>query len=62
MLAVEKTKAKIRIFKPKRMIGESEETLAQKRGEMAHMDHESDKLMQSSQIYRVNRGEIAPQQ
>jgi regulator of replication initiation timing len=37
----EKTKAKIEYFRLKRMIGEAEETLAQKRKEMTHMDQES---------------------
>jgi hypothetical protein len=41
MLEDEKTKAKSHLLRLKRMIGESEETLAQKRKEMAHMDQES---------------------
>jgi hypothetical protein len=38
----EKTKASSEYFKLKRMIGEAEQTLAQKRKEMAHMDYMDD--------------------
>lgn len=37
----EKTKAKSDLFTLKRRIGESEETLAQERKEIGHMDQES---------------------
>ena len=46
MLETEKTKAISQIFRLKRMIGESEETLAQKRKEMAYLNRESRKVQQ----------------
>jgi hypothetical protein len=46
MLEIEKTRSEHRIVRLKRMINESEETLAQKRGEMAYLNRESRKLRQ----------------
>jgi hypothetical protein len=46
MLETEKTEAMTHIFRLKRMIHESEETLAQKRGEMAYLNRECRKLRQ----------------
>ena len=45
-LQEEKTKAMDHIFRLKRMINESEETLAQRRGEMAYLNRECSKLRQ----------------
>jgi chromosome segregation ATPase len=42
-LEAEKTEAMEHLFKLKRMIGEAEGTLAQKRKEIAHIDQESGK-------------------
>ncbi|MGC1928356.1 MAG: hypothetical protein WA667_05230 [Candidatus Nitrosopolaris sp.] len=49
----EKTKAMYHIFKLKRMIHEFEETLAQKRKDMAHMDQESAKYDNTGNLYPV---------
>src|SRR5215831_8557261 len=51
-LETEKTKAMDHLFKLKRMIGEAEETLAQKRREIARMDQESksDKASKSDPV------------
>src|SRR5215831_18149284 len=46
MLEIEKTRSEHRIVRLKRMINESEETLAQKRGEMAYLNRECRKLRQ----------------
>ena len=46
MLEIEKTRSEHRVVRLKRMIYESEETLAQKRGEMAYLNRESRKLRQ----------------
>src|SRR5207244_12232416 len=46
MLEKEKTEAMTHIFRLKRMIHESEETLAQKRKEMARLNRETRKLRQ----------------
>ena len=46
MLEIEKMRSEHRIVRLKRMINESEETLAQKRGEMAYLNRECRKLRQ----------------
>ena len=46
MLETEKTEAMSQIFRLKRRIGESEETLAQKRKEIAYLSRQSKKLQQ----------------
>ena len=53
VLEIEKTKAMYHIFKLKRMIHESEETLAQKRKKMAHMNQESAKYDNTGNLYPV---------
>jgi hypothetical protein len=47
-LEMQKTKASSIYFRIRRMTGESEKALAQKREEMAHMDHESEKYNNTS--------------
>ena len=53
MLEMEKTKAMSHIFRLKRMIRESEETLAQKKREMADMNRQSAKYDNSGNLYPV---------
>ena len=61
MLEMEKTKTMSHIFKLKRRIGESEETLTQKRGEMAYLKRQSRKLQQRLIDYNTdNLSPIAP--
>jgi hypothetical protein len=58
MLEMEKTEAMSQIFRLKRMIGESEETLAQKRKEMAHLNRQSRKLQQ--RLIDYNTDNLSP--
>jgi hypothetical protein len=53
MLETEKTEAMNHLFKLKRMIGESEETLAQKRKEITHIDQESGKSDNIGKLKRM---------
>ena len=57
-LETEKTEAMSQIFRLKRRIGESEETLAQKRGEMAYLNRECKKLRQ--RIFDYNTVNLSP--
>jgi hypothetical protein len=58
MLEMEKTEAMSQIFRLKRMIGESEETLAQKRKEMTHLNRQSRKLQQ--RLIDYNTDSLSP--
>jgi hypothetical protein len=58
MLEIEKMRSKHRIVRLKRMINESEETLAQKRGEMAYLNRQSRKLQQ--RIIEYNAHNLHP--
>jgi hypothetical protein len=58
VLETEKTKYMDHIFNLKRMIRESEETLAQKRGEMAYLNRESRKLQQ--RLINYNTDNLSP--
>lgn len=50
-LDTEKTEAKVQIFRLKRMIHEAEETLAEKRKEMACMNQEAGKYDKNGNLY-----------
>jgi hypothetical protein len=53
MLETEKTKAMNQIFKLKRMMHQLEDTLAQKRRELVHMNQESGKDENVGKLYSV---------
>jgi len=59
MLEIEKMRSEHRIVRLKRMINESEKTLAQKRGETAYLNRECKKLRQRFIDYNTHNWPIA---